>query len=616
MSNSFLGPPVSFGLGLQAPDQNALRAKLIALASSGLNVPLHVDTLLGLSPSRAPGGHPTRKLLLFDLHRLFVLDEVASLSSRLDSLRRFLLDDYPVQPVTLVRAHLEQDPFRFLYPLEVLDLLPYLWGEIPRHHVMILGLSTGSIHLAELLAHPESEEGIHSSPPAIRLKSLRCSSDFRSGITCRFDGLTSPEVGPLRGERLISSLVSLPNVLTRVAWLDGREEAFCGGLGSELETALHVARCEGIERFQAALASFGDTFVFASYQEVAASAIDPESLFFRLPRLPATGPYLPYGQSMRMYWTWADEPESDSRWLVPAQEVWLDTRPFPGEQVCIRNTTNGCALGATVEEAALFALGELIERDAYLTMWYLRRRCRKVIPESVTADLFQLLLLRLRRACPNYSLHIFDIRTEIAFPAVAIVATREFGRGPLTLHTAAARPRFNTAATAALKEICGRLGIVGRREVDARSSELLTNPAVVFTPDDHTALYGSDEAFHRLSFMGFEAPPTVDASTIDSQSLIAESEEYDLRDVLTRVTRHLGEHGIRTLFKDISHQALALRDIHCVKAIAPGLFPMWYGHYFVRFSLTDRLKCLADQVDGNVGVGENLCPNLDVHPFG
>lgn len=614
MTSNGITPIVSFGRTLQGPDYEPLRVKLSSLARERVLVPLHVDTVLGFDPPGTLKDQTVRKFVLLDIHRVFVFDEFPN-EPGVDSLLNFILDDYPT-PVTGIKSHFETHPFQFFYPLEALEILGRIWTALPYGHAATLELSTGVIRMALVHRHPRGSSDGEPPCEQLRFQPTIAGPSFRTGIVCRAEGLVSPDAGILRDERLTSTYVSLPNAVARIAWHEGREEAVCGGLAIRPRDASLVARCEAVERFHVAFARAGEMLAYGSYREVKGdSAIDPESIFFRSPRLPQGRRYLPYDDSVRMYWTWADDPQHESRVLVPAQEVWFDTNLLPGEHLFVRNTTNGCAVGATAEEAALFALCELVERDAYLVLWYLRRRCEKIIPESVLWEPFQLLLRRLRYACPNYTLHFCDIRTEIAVPAVAVVATRDSGRGPRMLHAAAARPTAALALTAALKEICGRIAPIDEEGREQRAERFLREPEAVFSPEDHKTLFSTDEAFDRIAFLGLEREPSLEAAQLDRDSPIPRRDSYNLKDVLSALSAHLAQREIRVLFKEISHLDFIKRDMRCVKAIAPGLYPMWYGHSYLRFAPTERLRKLAERFVPN-GAGKEQQFNLDVHPFG
>jgi len=129
----------------------------------------------------------------------------------------------------------------------------------------------------------------------------------------------------------------------------------------------------------------------------------------------------------------------------------------------------------------------------------------------------------------------------------------------------------------------------------------------IVQPADHGALYALDETFDRLDFVDFDGGPRIDVQEVQERGLIATAtppELNDLRQVLERLSRHLEGCGARVFFKDITHPAVRERGLHCVKAITPGLYPLWFGHGKRRFGVTAGLERLGAPPY-----------NLEVHPF-
>src|SRR5262249_802414 len=116
---------ISFGSALQGPENAALREKIICLTHGQLSCPLYVDTLL--SPDQ-PWATLNREIseqlfLLFDFQRIFLYHDPALKDvPGVDSVLRFILDDYPHQPFQAFVGYQQQHPFQFLYELELLDL--------------------------------------------------------------------------------------------------------------------------------------------------------------------------------------------------------------------------------------------------------------------------------------------------------------------------------------------------------------------------------------------------------------------------------------------------------------------------------------------------------------
>lgn len=628
-------PHVSFGRSMLHEEQLGLREKIEALAAEGLTRPLHVDTVPGVYAHAEPALFPAARgwVLLFDLHRVFLYDDPAGPESvRADSVVRFIVDDYPFKPLHLLRRHLARHPYKFFYDLAALDLLPLLWRADRPGTVTVLDLLTAEIRTAAANRHPALRVG--ASPPVQTAASVGSAAaagagtfpltdrvagaGWRTDSTPRLDDIVSPDVGFIRSERAVLSQASIPDTVTRVAWHEGLAEDFCGGISFRAAEARAVARCEAVERFHVIAPPADEPLVYGSYAELREEAVDPESLFFHHVSIPEQASrylrYVEYDATTPMHWTWAGDPRRRRGRLVPAQEVWFNVPLLPGESSCIISSTNACALGGCPEEAALFALLEAVERDAYMTMWYLRRTCAQIDPASVRFEPFQLLWARMTATFPNYRIHLFDLTADITIPSVAAIAVRQSGDGPRTLHATAARPQAERALFTALKDLSASL-VVGpqayRREL---AEKFLAAPELVFKPEDHRALYALDEPFARLSFLDFDARPRLTAEDLNERAPVKPRETYNLRQVLEQLLAHLHDRDVEVLWKDMTYAEFARRGLHCVRAITPGLYPLWFGHNAARFSVTERLRRMALKYTGRSlsAVGDY---NLEIHPL-
>ena len=605
---------IRFGASLGSSGNAALRARVEALAAT-LDRPLVVDSVLALSGEGLPGSPPSTRpvtYLLFDLQHVFLYDEMVEGAPRIDSAVRSIVDGYGAQPFELLARHVVGGDFRPPVLLDSLDLLTSLWAEYRPGVLTALGLTTGQIERTPINLHPSSPEmGLEPRPGSgLRFRQRLTGASLRQGPPAGLEDFVSRLAGVVRWRQTIWDYMSLPVGLSLVMWDQGHRQELCFGKGVCEENAMSVAICEALERFQVSCHRSDEELIYATPRELARDwegrIVVPQDLFFgRSPECPED-PLRVYSDDLPIHWTRACS-VFDDEVLVPAQEIWFSVQDLPGEPALIGQTTNGCALGSCVEEAALFALFEAIERDAYLLMWYLQRPCAEIDPESIDNESFQVLRRRWELEFRDYSLHLFDITTDTAVPTVAAMAVRRRGKGPKTFQGAAARLSAERACYVALEDIAS----FSRRMDDSRSQRslhLLAHPEEIVRPVDHGSLYGLDEPFDRLGFLGFDNGPRIDVQDVQRRGLItpaAPPELYDLREVLEHLSRHLESCGASVFFKDITHPAVGERGLRCVKAITPGLYPLWFGHRRRRFGVTPRLERL----------GGAPPYNLEVHPF-
>lgn len=604
-----------------------LREEIARLARGRGRASVHVDTVLAAYLRFERGDQPqdtATSYLLFDLHRLVLYDDfVGPDTPRIDSVVRALIDAYPFQPIERLLEFVEKEPYRYLYPLDTLEILPLLWVSARPGIVTIADLLTAEIIRTPAHVHPISRPGHwNQARPAVAWKPMLpfelhdcwTDSSLRASGASDLRMLISP-IGVVQEERSASNLTLIPFAVTRITWDRGKRIELCYGKDLRAAQASVAAICEAAERFQVVFIPADEQLVYASYAEVRERAVDPRTLFFseEASSGSTSSVYSVYTDEMPMHWAWAGEPLGGNWALVPAQEIWFGASRLPDEPGLIRTTTNGCAVGNSFEEAALFALLEAIERDSFMTVWYLRRRCDRIRLSSVDYEPFQLLRRRWYAMFPDYGIFLFDVTADTAIPTIAAIAVRNRGQGRRTFLAVATRLSAEAASFAALKDLSGFVSSFPpeRRE---RSLKLLHEPGRISGPDDHFELYALDEVFERLGFLDFGSAEQLDAQELNRRSAIPMQPRYNLRTVIEKIASHLQSLGVSVLLKDITHASLATCGLRCARAITPGLFPIWFGERAHRFAVTDRLRRLALEWHGAPVTSAEDC-NLSVHPF-
>ena len=610
---------LSFSKRLLTPSASGVRETLLRLAAASLDREMYVDSFLGMYLDSSAQLESRSSFLIFDFYRIYIYENSASPGGpKINSVLRCLRDDYPIDTRHL--AGYGQDEFNFFYPLETLQILPLYWDDCPPGTMIAFDLTNGEIRRTEAQVHPKSGQPVIESsgmdclahaaslPP---LQDRLTGLNLRMGPGPELGDLLSPDLGIIRQEDVIVTQFGVPVVITQTA--NGHEKRiFCSGRNRRREKAVTTARCEALERHCANMVDPAAHLVYGSYAELREMAIDPETLCFRHPRPDSPERRVVYNRELSMYWCAVSDLLTGKSHLVPAQEVWFSTRSLPRENLCIWTTSSGCAVGECFEEALLFSILELVERDAFLMAWYLRRPCQRIDPGSIQSEEFQLFWQRARHTYTNYSIHLFDITTDIGLPAVLCMAIRQHGNGPTVMLSAACRLHCSEAALGAIKDMAGMPDTSSYD--DANGRKLLGHPEEVVSPEDHASFYGMEENFGPLQFLDFEAPPGIAAADVDRDSLISRRDRYNLKPVIGTIAGHLNDLGLKVLVRDLTHEEFRARNLVCLRAIIPGLYPMWFGYYGLRFRMTDRIQALSKKFTGQL-LDEESSVNLDIHPF-
>lgn len=564
--------------------------------------------------------------ILFDFNHVFLYEEIPGGLATIESVVRTILEERSSVSARALDDHIADFGYRYLYPVECLAIIPALYAENTPGRMTMLDLATGEISHSRAWPHPDvlrpgprtcrSVTDCMKIPGSDHEYPQRFTDEtMRESQLTRHDEWVSRELGPIRQQKLHAIDSAIPDAVARSSApsLAQSRANVSGGKSLNPETAIVVAQYEAIERYQLVYPDPSDQLYYGSYETFKELALDPRDVFMTPEAAVEMSGKKKWSPTTAMYWTWARKSYGTSRALVPAQSIWFTAR-LQNEYICAANTTNGCAMGSSSTEAAIFAVLEAVERDAYLMMWYLRRTCGKIRPETVRCSVFQLLWAKAAHEFPDYRFHLLDLRADIKVPSVGVIATRFSGNGPKTLHAAASRFTVEQASVKALQDIVVELSHSTRARADAiKRHALLENPELVQGPSDHRALYYLDESFGKLSFFSFEAEPCLSAPDVNEESPIQMTHHYGLRDVLSILSDEIERAGVPVWLKNITHPFCAEAGMACVKVVAPGLCPLWFGQRR-QVALTPRIRKLSAELTGRSLQSIHEL-NLELHPF-
>ncbi len=519
----------------------------------------------------------------------------------LDDLIRHLHDGYPLQPSSVFLSATVLDSLMSKCGSSVFGLMGEMFRGLRPGEYATIDLLSGEIQAGLLVRHPESTplaltpaNAIHEIPVGDPLASRRTDRSLRSAPAPDLTQLVGRSAGLIRHEEAGEDESSLSVAWSQIHWDRGRVQEWCFGKALSPHEARRIALCEALERYQTTFVPDGMQLVYARYAEIVDRAVDPAELFWPTTRdmMSHTG-----ADAHPITWTWAWGPRCGCWRLVPAQEVWFRIPRLTGEPRLITPTTSACALGATFEEAALHALLEGIERDGFLTAWYLQRPAREIDAESLCLPESRLLLGRFRIAFPGYRLVLFDLTSDVGIPTVGGLAVRHSGAGPKVLAAAAAHLDAERATLKTLRDLTWlrtdltetARGVLRHRLASARE---------IAGPLDHARFYALDENFGAFDYLQCGTRPRVPIQAVGCESPVPVGEEMRLDEVIRAIDRRLHEVGAAVYLKDLTHAVPAAGALHAVRALTPGLYPIWFTAAARRFAITERLHRLAQRYTG------------------
>ena len=359
----------------------------------------------------------------------------------------------------------------------------------------------------------------------------------------------------------------------------GRQET---GRGSEMVSIL-----ETLERYAGHMPRGARASVRASYREVKDRAIDPRSLILHEP-----GQYEEPGFRLERYtedleynWIWGYSFKNERPVLVPEQCVYyylLDAPDRPTNRF-VYETSNGCALGGSREEAAFYGLLELVERDAYLTTWYGRFTPAAIDLRRIDDQRIRHLLVR--GEAQGLDLFAFDVRQDINVPVVWCMVVDPEADAPVKSYCAAGASFLpEDAVYSALVEVMTSIGVYQKSmpPLRERAVEMFHDGSKVQAMHDHVLLYSLPDTFERLQFLfGREACGDIGELYGDYERPRHSNLTDDLRWLVDRVMSAADD----VIVVDQGFPELADSGLHSVKVIAPGLLPVSFGNQYRRVSL-------------------------------
>jgi ribosomal protein S12 methylthiotransferase accessory factor len=390
------------------------------------------------------------------------------------------------------------------------------------------------------------------------------------------------------------------------------------GFGRQLDyrsTEL-TAITEGLERYGGIRAGGRRTEVRGSYRDLKTDALDPRLLGLHAPeqyRLPGF-PYQEYHPDLVFNWVWAYSFGRHRPILVPENYAYYEHLYHPpADRPFVYEISNGCALGGCLEEAILYGLLEVAERDAFLLTWYGRMSRRRVDLSSATDRRIPLMVERIERLT-GYRVHAFDISAEQDIPAVWVAAVDEERRDgwPRFLCAGGAHIDPARALVTALLELTP-FTVDYPLEYRAKTElikAMLSDPYRVRHMEHHRLLYSAPEAFERLSFL-FASPETMTVSEAWQRPEPHTDLTEDLRGCVERYLRS----GLDVIVVDQTSPEHRVAGFSCVKVIVPGALPMTFGHYARRLQGLDRARTVPAALGFSPRPLEESQLNPHPHPF-
>jgi ribosomal protein S12 methylthiotransferase accessory factor len=373
-----------------------------------------------------------------------------------------------------------------------------------------------------------------------------------------------------------------------------------------------TAILEGLERHCGLQPRGKRTVVHDSYRNVKEQAIDPQKVGVHTDEQYAMPgfPFEKFNPDRAIDWVWGYSLIEERPILVP--ELLSYYSLGCGSSGFVYETSNGCALGGSREEAIFYGIMEVVERDSFLLTWYAELNLPRLDPLTAEDEELQLMIERMR-AVAGYDLYLYNSTMEHGIPSVFAMAKNRKDSGLNLILAAGAHLDPVRAAKSAIQEIAGMmLNLDEKLEKNrAKYEKMLYDDSLVTQMDDHGMLYGLTQSEERLGFLLNDSRPL--------RSFVEEfkwkSDHTDLTDDLKDILAALRNRNLDVIVVDQTAPELEKNGLHCVKVLIPGMLPMTFGHHLTRLT---GLKRVLD-VPAELGYADRPLTfeqlNQKPHPF-
>jgi ribosomal protein S12 methylthiotransferase accessory factor len=395
-----------------------------------------------------------------------------------------------------------------------------------------------------------------------------------------------------------------------------RQDTGSTGVHFSFQTSRATAILESLERNCGFLPRSKRTAVYGSYEQVRERAVNPEHFGLltepivaeREPALSSL--WTTYSSSLPLHWVWGYSFIRQQPILVPEQIAYYGAHTSQRDRkLFVAETSNGCAIGGSLEDAMFHGLCEVIERDAFFLTWH----GRLPVPEldwRTTRDTDLLLAIERITRMTGFTFHAFDCTTDFSVPVILVMAVNSEDRMPKVLLGAGAHLDPDKALAAAFLEAAVVIpqNLNPSQAERERGRRLVKDSSLILTIDDHLLAGATPEAFTRFSFLLAERPPQTMQERFAAH--YARQPSLDLTRELEYLIGQVSRRGHDVIVVDQTSPELRAENFWCVRVLAPGLIPLTFGHRFRRTLHLERLY----RIPWELGYADHILTETELNP--
>lgn len=334
---------------------------------------------------------------------------------------------------------------------------------------------------------------------------------------------------------------------------------------------LALLKCiwEGIERFN--LYCYREKSIkYAFYHDLIPHAIDP-TVYVCDEKLTTTS---------RFGWVKGYNLTDNIPIYIPAQLIYLNYFKSKEEIKLSANISTGAAGGIDKETTLLRGIYEVIERDAFMTVYLNSIKATRIDIGKIRNKIIQ----RIINKCRQYNLEIFvfNITNDLAIPVFMAILTDKTGIGPAVTVGLKSSLNVLNAITGSIEEsFMGRV-MIRNEMLKRKSNDFNIPPKSIRTLLDRGLFWVSLKRLSSLNYLlnQIPLPFKIHANTVKPHQELA-----TIIDILRKK-------GYKTYYVDITSDIVKKLNYFVYKVIIPELQPLYLDEKHKELR-TNRLKLVA-----------------------
>ncbi|NWQ42582.1 TOMM precursor leader peptide-binding protein [Bacillus sp. EB106-08-02-XG196] len=388
----------------------------------------------------------------------------------------------------------------------------------------------------------------------------------------------------LLNDKMVNLVHTFADVSVNLPLFEGDERT--AGRTNSFAVSELTAILEGLERYCGLEPRGKRTVVHDSYNNLKNQALNPiEVGVHAKEKYERPGfPFTEFDPDRQIDWVWGYSFLQERPILVPELLAYYSLGC--GSRGFVYETSNGCALGGSLEEAILYGILEVVERDSFLMTWYAQMSLPRLDPASIEDQELQLMIERMR-AVAEYDLYLYNSTMEHGIPSILAIAKNRKEKGMNLICAAGSHLDPVRAVKTAVHELAGMMLSLDEK-LEANQEEyvrMLHDSSLVQQMDDHGMLYGLPQAAERLQFLLDDRRPFRSFN----EEFKWKSTHLDLTDDLQDMVQVFRQLNLDVIVVDQTTPETARNGLYCVKVLIPGMLPMTFGHHLTRVTGLERV---------------------------